>query len=91
MALDGDLLSQLKDVEFQARLWSDSNVQDLIQKALMWNDQLALDFNNTEEDIGNAELHAQQVREKASYGDEARKNLGLAIDIVRAKLCESAP
>lgn len=93
MPLEDVLAGQLIELSHLAALWKDDRVHDHLTEALKWNNQLELnlDICSSSEGALTQEQVAELDREAVLFVDNARRSLGLAIDIVREMLRASAP
>lgn len=91
--LESALVCQLRAISGRAELWADERVHIHLKDALMWNEQLdcLLEYQNSDEKPKSSERRTEFTREAANYAEDSRKSFGLALDIVRARLRDSAP
>lgn len=91
--LDESLLHELRCIALRANLWADQRVYKGLTDTIMWNEQLELNFDEYSAQDGemSQERLEQSNRNARNYSEEARKSIGIAIDVVRERLRASAP
>jgi hypothetical protein len=93
LPLEDDLIRQLQSISADASLWSNLDVHTHLEDALRWNQELASHLNDDdpEDSLKTAKKQEEFKRLATNYAADTRRSLGLAIDLVRTRLRESAP